>query len=276
MAASPIEVESRQDRRFSVLTDGTVRGDDGEDGRFAASLTYAARLATQVEPVLDVGALEELSTVSELAITARVSRDDAGGVGLSVHVDPQPARQPKVLTVVGGADVHTALAHCVQRIEQTPGVRWGAIVAADKRVVGASLPRAGVAAAEVLSALPHVGVRALAILGAIEQPLRESWLHLTYERGSLLVADLGPHCICAVVGDLEPGAFGEAVDEVRAILAPYDLARAATMASASTDAGAQEEQAEQDVPITPALTGMRYRASQPRSSAGRKRGIFGR
>lgn len=284
MAASPIEVESRQDRRFSVLTDGTVRGDDGDDGRFAASLTYAARLATQVEFLLDVGTLEELTTVSELAITAVVTRDDAGGVGLSVRVDPGPFRQPKVLTVVGGADVHTAIAHCVQRIEQTPGVRWGAIVADDKRVVGASLPRVGVAAGEVFSALPNVGVRALAILGAIDEPLRDSWVQLSYERASLLVASLGPHCIYAVVDELAPDPFGEAIDEVRAILSPYDLSRAESLTTGSADAVSEHDvvpDLDQDVtPVvvasSPAPAGMRYRAPRAKQTTDRKRGFFGR
>lgn len=280
MAASPIEVESRQDRRFSVLTDGTVRGDDGDGGRFAASLAYAARLATQVEFLLDVGTLEELTTVSELGITAGVTRDDAGGVGLSVQVEPQPFRQPKVLTVVGGADVHAALAHCVQRIEQTPGVRWGAIIAEDKRVVGASLPRAGAAALETFSALPNVGVRALAMLGAIDEPLRESWVLLRYERATLAVASLGSHCIYAVVDELVPGPFGEAIDEVRAILSPYDLSRADALATGTADPVAEDETDEEVAPAVvasiPAPAGMRYRAPQPKPPTDKKRGFFGR
>ena len=137
MAASPHEAEMRH---FSVLSDGTVRGDDGESGRLAASLRYAARLAGQVEFLLDVGDLIELATVSREAITARVTHDDESEMSLSVRLDSQPFRQPKVLTVVGGADVHAALAHCIQRVQSTPGVSWGAIVADDKRVVGASLP----------------------------------------------------------------------------------------------------------------------------------------
>jgi hypothetical protein len=273
MTASPSEVEARQ---FGVHTDGTVRGDDGAGGRLAASLRYAARLAGQVEYLLDVGDLLELATVSREALTARITRDDAGGVGLSARVDRQPYRQPKVLTVVGGADVHAALAHCVQRVQQTPGVRWGAIIADDKRVVGASLPQAGAAVLESVSALPNVGVRALAVLGAIEEPLRESWVQLTYERAIVLVASVGPHCLYAVVDDVKGVPFGETVDEVRAILAPYDLSEAATLATESVDSIADIEVEPAVAAAVPAPTGMRYRAVRPRAAKENKRGLFGR
>lgn len=274
MAARPLEVEARQPRRFAVLTDGTVRGDDGEAGRLAASLRYAARMAGQVEFLLDVGGLQKLTTVSETAITAGVTRDDAGGVGLSVRVDAQPPRQPKVLTVVGGADVHAALDHCSQRLQQTPGVRWGAIVAADKRVVAASLPQAGAAVLESLSALPVVGVRALAVLTAIEEPLRESWVQLTYAHATLLVASLDRHCLYAVVDEVKPGPFGETLDEVRAILSAHDLAGAETLA---TESSVAEEPAEPAAAVPgPAPVGMRYRVVQTRPANERKRGFFGR
>lgn len=273
MAASPHEVEVRQ---FSVLTDGTVRGDDGDGGRFAASMRYAARLAGQVEYLLDVGDLLELSTVSRTAITASITRDDSGNVGLSARLESQAHRQPKVLTVVGGADVHAALAHCVQRVQQTPGVKWGAIIADDKRVVGASLPTSGAAVLESVSALPNVGVRALAVLGAIEEHLRESWVQLTYERATVLVASVGTHCLYAVVDDVKAGPFGEAIDEVRAILAPYDLSGAATLATETVDEVTEIEVEPAVAAAVPAPTGMRYRAVQPKAPKEKKRALFGR
>ncbi len=274
MTASSFEPVSRQ---FVVLTDGTVRGDDGDDGRFAASLRYAARLAGQVEYLLDVGDLLVLATVSRTAITATVSRDESGNVGLSARLESQAFRQPKALTVVGGADVHAALAHCVQRVQQTPGVRWGAIVADDKRVVGASLPQAGAAVLESVSALPNVGVRALAVLGSIDERLRESWVRLTYQRATVLVASLGPHCLYAVVDEVRAGPFGEAVDEVRAILAPYDLSEAATLATETVDSTDSVEEVEvAPAAATPAPTGMRYRAVVPRAPKEKKRVRFPR
>lgn len=280
MAASPYEVEARTPRRFAVLTDGTVRGDDGEGGRLAASLRYAARLAGQVEFLLDVGPLQKLATVSEVAITAGVTRDDAGGVGLSVRVDSQPRRRPKMLTVVGGADVHAALAHCVQRVQETRGVRWGAIIADDKRVVGASLPRAGATVLASLTALPTVGVRALAVLAAIDEPLRQSWVQLTYARATVLVAGVGPHCLYAVVDEVAPVPFGEAIDEVRAILSAHDLSAAETLATESVDQTVDPPvDAVAEPPAataSPAPSGMRYRAVQPRAPREGRRGLFGR
>lgn len=273
MAASPHEVETRQ---FAVLTDGTVRGDDGEGGRLAASLRYAARLAGQVEFLLDVGDLLELTTVSRTAITASITRDDAGGVGLSARLESQANRSPKVLTVVGGADVHAALAHCVQRVQSTPGVEWGAIIADDKRVVGASLPRAGAAVSRLWSSVPNVGVRALAVLDSIEEHLRESWVQLRFERATVLVASIGPHCLYAVVDGVKPGPFGEAVDEVRAILAPYDLSEAATLATESVEPVTEIEVEPAVAAAVPAPTGMRYRAVQPKAPKEKKRPLFGR
>lgn len=277
MAASPHEAEMRQ---FGVLIDGTVRGDDGESGRLAASLRYAARLAGQVEFLLDVGDLVELATVSREAITVRVTHDEEREMSLSVRVDTQPFRQPKVLTVVGGADVHAALAHCIQRVRSTPGVAWTAIIADDRRVVGASLPQAGAAVSRLWSSVPNVGVRVLAVLGAIEEPLRESWVQLSFERATVLVAAVGPHCVYAVVDEVRPGPFGEALDEVRAILAPYDLSRAATLATETVEQVVEEE------PVAavsgPALSGMRYRVakpskpSKPRTPREGRRGLFGR
>lgn len=273
MAASPHEVETRH---FAILTDGTVRGDDGEDGLLAASLRYAARLAGQVEYILDVGDLLELTTVSRTAVTASITRDDAGGIGLSARLESQAFRQPRVLTVVGGADVHAALAHCVQRVQQTPGVKWGAIIADDKRVVGASLPGAGAAVLESVSALPNVGVRALAVLGAIEEHLRESWVRLNYERATVLMTNVGPHCLYAVVDEVKAGPFGEAVDEVRAILAPYDLSEAATLATETVDAVTEIEVEPAVAAAIPVPTGMRYRAVQPKVAGEKKRAFFGR
>lgn len=152
----------------------------------------------------------------------------------------------------------------------------GAIIADDKRVVGASLPRAGAAVLESVSALPNVGVRALAVLGSIEEHLRESWVQLRFERATVLVASIGPHCLYAVVDDVLPGPFGEAVDEVRAILAPYDLSEAATLATETVEPVTEIEVEPAVAAAVPAPTGMRYRAVQTRPLKERKGGFFGR
>ena len=160
-----------------------------------------------------------------------ITRDDAGGVGLSARLESQAFRQPKVLTVVGGADVHAALAHCVQRI-QRPRASGGArssptTSGSSGRACRAREPRSWRACPRC----PTSGCARWPCSGAIEEHLRESWVQLRFERATLLVASIGPHCVYAVVDEVRSGPFGEAVDEVRAILSPYDLSEAATLAT---------------------------------------------
>ena len=279
MVASPYDAETRQ---FSISADGTVRGDDGESGRLAASLGYAARLAAQVEYLLDIGTLQELTTVSAEGITAKVVRDDAGGLGLSVAIETQQYRDPKVFTIVGGSDLDAALLHCAQRVQQVPGVRWSAITTDDRRLVAASPPPPGPTPLGPAPAVANVGVRGLAVLEAIDERLRESWVRLRYTHGALLVAGVGEHCLYAVVDTVESVAFGDALDETRAVLGPFDLRSAATLPPASAAAGGTSQEREgraSPVPLpttaAAAPVGMRYRAPQPRAKDSR-RGLFGR
>jgi hypothetical protein len=276
MAASAYEVESKQ---FSIGADGTVSGDDGQDGRLAASLGYAARLAAQVEYFLDIGTLQTMSTVSPEGISATVTRDEAGAIGLSVRIETQRYLQPKVFTVVGGAGLQAALAHCVQRVQDAPNVRWAAITTADNRLVAASPLPPGPTVLGAAPALTSVGVRALAALGAIDGRLRESWVQLTYTRGTLLVAAVETHCLYAVVDEVNRVGFGDALDETRAILGRHDVTRADTLATGPTPQSTPAvEEVVAPVPMTPtpAPVGMRYRAPQPKVAKEGKRGFFGR
>ena len=66
---------------------------------------------------------------------------------------------------------------------------------------------------------------------------------------------------------------------MRAILSPYDLNRAETLAAGSPDPVKEEpvEPAARTIAASaPAPVGMRYRAAPPRSQDGRKRGFLGR
>ncbi|KRF37211.1 hypothetical protein [Nocardioides sp. Soil805] len=263
-------------RRFTVAADGTVSGDDGDSGRLAVSLRYACRVAGQLEFLTGAGDLEWVSTVSSTAVTARVGWSLAREVTLSAEVEGGAPRPPKEFTVVGGSDVHAALAHCMQRVRQMLGTHWGAVITGDKRVVGAAVPQSGGGVLDSMAALPEVGIRALAVLGALEERYRETCVLLDYAHGTLLVAAIGDHALYAFADKVDTRVVAEIVDEVRAVLSPDDLARADTITTGGTAAdsllGGTEPVPSPSEPAGPPPTGMRYRNVQPRQSRwGRRR-----
>lgn len=266
--ASPPETPAR---RFTVAADGTIHGDDGASGGLAASLRYACRVAGQLEFLTGAGDLEWVSTVSSTTVTARVGWSLAREVTLSAEVEAGEPRAPKEFTVVGGADVHAALGHCMQRVRQLLGTHWSAVITGDKRVVGAAVPQSGSGVLDSMAALPEVGVRALAVLGALEERYRETCVLLDYQRGTMLVAAIGDHALYAFADKLDARVVSEVVDEVRAILVPAQVAGADTIATGDDrpeppdpDAAATAAAAAAPVPVQPA--GMRFRAAQPRPS----------
>ncbi len=264
-------------RRFAVAADGSTTGDDGDSGRLAASLRYACRVAGQLEFLTGAGDLEWVSTVSSTAVTARVGWSLAREVTLAAEVEPGPPRAPKEFTVVGGADVHAALGHCMQRVRQMLGTHWSAVITGDKRVVGAAVPQSGSGVLDSMAALPEVGVRALAVLGALEERYRETCVLLDYAHGTMLVAAVGDHALYAFADKLDAQVVAEIVDEVRAILSPDDVAAADTIATGDTGVDALVAQSaptpatEVAAPLPPA--GMRFRTAQPRHARwGRRQG----
>lgn len=263
--ASPPEPQTR---RFTVAADGTTRGDDGASGGLAASLRYACRVAGQLEFLTGAGDLEWVSTVSSTTVTARVGWSLAREVTLSAEVEAGEPRAPKEFTVVGGADVHAALGHCMQRVRQLLGTHWSAVITGDKRVVGAAVPQSGSGVLDSMAALPEVGVRALAVLGALEERYRETCVLLDYQRGAMLVAAIGDHALYAFADKLDARVVSEVVDEVRAILVPAQVAGADTIATGEDRVEPLEPDAAATaaapVPVQPA--GMRFRAAQPRPS----------
>lgn len=266
-------------RRFTVAADGTVAGDDGDAGRLAVSLRYACRVAGQLEFLTGAGDLEWVRTISTTAVTARVGWSLAREVTVSAEVEDGGRRAAKEFTVVGGGDVHAALGHCMQRVRQMLGTHWGAVITGDKRVVAAAVPQAGSGVLDSMAALPEVGVRALAVLGALEERYRETCVLLDYAHGTMLVAAIGDHALYAFADKIDTRAVAEVVDEVRAVLAPGEVARADTVTTAAPPAGAPDGQPDWALvdgtgaasPVPPP-TGMRYRAVQPRASRwGRRR-----
>jgi hypothetical protein len=262
-------------RRFTVAADGSTTGDDGASGGLAASLRYACRVAGQLESLTGAGDLEWVRTVSSTTVTARVGWSLGREVTLSAEVEQGERPAGKELTVGGGADAHAALELGLQRVRQLLGTHWCAVVTGDKRVVGAAVPRSGSGALDSMAALPEVGVRALAVLGALEERYRETCVLLDYRRGTLLVAAIGDHALYAFADKLDAGVVAEVVDEVRAVLAPDQVARADTIATGEDPVeplvAAQAPVRPAPVPVQPA--GMRSRAVRPRSSRwGRRRG----
>lgn len=255
-------------RRFTVAADGSTTGDDGASGGLAASLRYACRVAGQLEFLTGAGDLEWVSTVSTTTVTARVGWTLAREVTLSAEVEAGEPRAPKEFTVVGGADVHAALGHCMQRVRQLLGTHWSAVITGDKRVVGAAVPQSGSGVLDSMAALPEVGVRALAVLGALEERYRETCVLLDYQRGTMLVAAIGDHALYAFADKLDARVVSEVVDEVRAILVPAQVAGADTIATGDARLEPPEPDgaatAAAPVPVQPA--GMRFRAAQPRPS----------
>ncbi|WP_107774983.1 hypothetical protein [Nocardioides sediminis] len=261
-------------RRFTVAADGTTKGDDGASGGLAASLRYACRVAGQLEFLTGAGDLEWVSTVSSTTVTARVGWTLAREVTLSAEVEAGEPRASKEFTVVGGADVHAALGHCMQRVRQLLGTHWSAVITGDKRVVGAAVPQSGSGVLDSMAALPEVGVRALAVLGALEERYRETCVLLDYQRGTMLVAAIGDHALYAFADKLDARVVSEVVDEVRAILVPAQVADADTIATGQEAIDPVEPvetpPVAAPVPVQPA--GMRFRAAQPRTSRwGRRR-----
>ncbi|WP_457205179.1 hypothetical protein [Nocardioides sp. P5_C9_2] len=254
-------------RRFTVAADGTTTGDDGDSGRLALSLRYACRVAGQLDLFTGAGDLEWVRAIGSTTVTVRVGWGQGSAPALSAEVGAGEPRTPKDVVVVGGADVHAALGHCMQRVGQMLGTHWSAVITGDKRVVAAAVPRSGTGLLDPVAALPEVGVRALAVLGALEERYRETCVLLDYAHGTTLVAAIGDHALVAFADRLDTRVVADIVDEVRAILVPGDVARAEAVTIVETPTTSPVEEQVPPASRVPARsTGMRHRAVRPRRS----------
>ena len=207
--------------RIAITTDGAVSGADGAD-QLAAALRYATRMASQIEPILDIGRLQWLTALSGTAVTARLGHG-AGEVLLTAEVEDRGTRQPTPVSVAAGG-ANTAIRKCLRRVRDDLYADWSAVMTWDKRIVGALLPegsRSG--SVDVGELLPEVGLRLQAVLASLDETSRETAVVLEYRGGSLLAAAIEGDVLFAFADKFDTEVAVPLIDKVRSVLAPHDL-----------------------------------------------------
>lgn len=213
-----MESYERERVRFDVLPDGTVEGDDGDDGHLAATLRYACRMGGQIGELLELGGLERLSTLSNLAVMARVSPD----LSIMAQVEMQGTRRPEMIAVAA-ANVKEAIDRALRRVTVGLASDWSAIITAESHLVGLVHDEAvGPGDPEVLQ---EVGVRVLAVLGALDESLRETAVRLDFRRGSVLVATIGEHALFTLADKVDVSEVVRTVSAAQGLLVTADLSR---------------------------------------------------
>jgi hypothetical protein len=216
------DYDERERVRFDVLPDGTVEGDDGADGHLAETLRYTCRMGSQIGALLELGELERVSTLSSLSVLARVA-GVSPHVSIKVEVEAQKSSRPRVVAV-SGVTVQDAIDQALRRVTIDLATDWAAIITDDGRLVGAVHDESmGQGASEHVL---EVGVRALAVLGALDEALREIAVRLDFVRGSLLVAAIGEHALFALADKFDVSEVVRTVAGVQGLLAEVDLAHA--------------------------------------------------
>lgn len=236
---------------FIVRHDGTVVGDDGAEGRLAASLRYVSRLADSLGEQLALGDLVGIATTSSSRLSAQLGWDMARQCIIRGRLDLTVPHQPRGVDVPRAEDVDAALARCVERVQAVGGVRWSAVVTADARIVAAHVPTPRADEIATLDDLTHVGSRVLAVRGAIPERYLSGYVHLTFEAGSLLLVPVRQSCLVVGADTVDEEAFTDAVDEVRAVLADQRLGAATTMVELPPVETGPVERAEAPAPQPP-------------------------
>lgn len=213
---------ARERVRFDVSPDGSVEGDDGAGGHLAETLRYVCRMGSQVGELLGLGELERLCTVSSLAVMARVS-GVSPLVSIRAEVEVREMHPPE-LAVVAGLGVQEAIDRALRRVTDDFASDWAAVITEDARLVGAmhdeSLRR------DAPESLTEVGIRVLAVLGALDESLRETAVRFDYLRGSLLVMAIGGHALYTHADKFEASEMVRTVSAVQCLLAGADLPHA--------------------------------------------------
>lgn len=216
-----MESYERERLRFSVLPDGTVEGDDGDGGNLASALRYACRMGSQIGELLELGGLERLSTLSNLAVAARVS-GVSPDLSITAEVEMQGTKRPE-LVAVNIANAQDAIDRALRRVTVGLASDWAAIITAEGHLVGLVHDETiGPGDPEVLQ---EVGVRVLAVLGALDASLRETAVRLDYRRGSVLVTTIGDHALYTHADKVDASEVVRTVSAVQGLLATADLAR---------------------------------------------------
>lgn len=183
--------------------------------------------------------------------------------------------EPRVVphfTVVGAVDTAAAVDHCLGRLMSVDGVGWSTIVTAGSRVIAAQGER------QDLHHLAEVGNRMLAILRSLEDQHASGFMRLRFEQGAVIGASLGRHAVVAGVGTTSDGDLVAVIDEVRAILAPHDLASVQTEFDPDAAEAAPEQPETPEVPqpvALPPLVGARFAGAGERQPRAPRRRRFG-
>jgi hypothetical protein len=212
----------RERIRFDVNPDGSVDGDDGAEGQLAADLRYVCRMGSQIGTFLDLGELERLSTLSNLAVMARVS-GVSPDLSIKVEVEMQGTRRPQPVAVAG-VGVQDAIDRALRLVTIDLASDWAAIITAEGKLVGAVHDESlGRGAPEFVL---EVGERVLAILGGLAELLRETAVRLDFVRGSVLVAAMGDHALYTHADKFDVGQVVRTVASAQGLLATAELNRA--------------------------------------------------
>jgi len=212
---------ARERVRFDVNPEGIVEGDDGDDGQFAATLRYVCRMGSQIGALLELGELERVSTLSTLTLMARID-GVSPHVSIKAEVEMQGTQRPE-LVPAAGMNVQEAIDRALRRVTIDLATDWAAIITDESRLVGAVHDIYTDGPPE---SLLEVGVRSLAVLGALDESLRETAVRLDYMRGAVLVAAIGEHALFTQADKVDVSEVIRTVTAVQSLLAGADLARA--------------------------------------------------
>lgn len=213
---------TRERVRFDVDPDGIVEGNDGADGHLAETLRYVCRMGSQIGALLGLGELERVSTLSNLAMMARVA-GVAPHVSIKAEVEVQGTGRPE-LTPAAGMNVQEAIDRALRRVIIDLATDWAAIITDEGRLVGAVHDE--YTAQGPPESLHDVGLRVLAVLGALDESMRETAVRLDFRRGSVLVAAIGEHGLYTHADKVDVSEVVRTVTAVQSLLAGADLARA--------------------------------------------------
>jgi hypothetical protein len=176
-------------RRFTVLADGSSRGDDAASADVAPAAQYAVRILAPVGELLGIGEFNSFEVSGSPSLEVTMTRDAAGSVtlrgGLGPETGPGPhpsGSQSPWQRPVGAAD---DLTFALGVLGDVAGVVGGVLMSADTRIVGSTAPR-GVPQ----EALTTVGRRSVAALTSLHRHLRADDVQLVFQNGRVLVAPL--------------------------------------------------------------------------------------
>ncbi len=208
-------------RRLAIAGDGSVSGDESSQ-QLGADLRYACRMAAQIEPLLDLGPLQWVSTLSGTAVTARVTTSE-GALTVVAEIEEHEAAAELREPTVDVDSAHAAIRKALHRVRGGLQADWCALITWDKRLVGALLPEDEGRSAEVRAVLSEVGLRAMAVLASFEESYRETAVVLEFARGSLMVVAVDGDVLFAFAEVVDKTLAGPVIGDVRSLLAPHDL-----------------------------------------------------